>query len=98
MRCFSEELNDWYKSEVRDEKIKMIMMKIHRLVVTKTGSHYWRRVNNIKKEGVFIVDIDGDVTIFHNKKVIPDYGSLIDLIETLTTQRLRDSKIERVLN
>lgn len=73
-------------------------MTINKLIITKTGSHYWRKVKLLRREGIFIVEFDGDVTMFHNKKVIPDYGSLIDLIETLTIQRVRDSKIESVLN
>jgi hypothetical protein len=72
-------------------------MTINKLIITKTGSHYWRRVKLLRRDGVFIVEFDGDVTMFHNKKVIPDYGSFVDLIETLTIQRVRDSKIERLL-
>jgi hypothetical protein len=36
--------------------------------------------------------------MFDNKKVIPDYGSLVDIIEDLCKQHVRDTKIERVLN
>ena len=72
-------------------------MRINKLIITKTGSHYWKEVKHLRREGVFIVEFDNEVTMFHQKKVIPDYASLVDIIESLTKQRLRDSKIERLI-
>ena len=72
-------------------------MVINKLIVTKSGAHYWRTVKNLKKEGVFIVEMNGEVTMFHNKRVVPDFGSLMDVVESLCLQRVRDSKIERLL-
>jgi hypothetical protein len=97
MRCFSEDLNDWYKSELRNQKIELIMMNITKLIITKNGRHHFRKVKHLRNVGVFIVEQDGDVTMFHDKKVIPDYGSLVDIIEDLCKQKVRDSKIERLL-
>jgi hypothetical protein len=73
-------------------------MRISKLIITKTGSHYWKEVKHLRRVGVFIVDFNGEVTMFHDKKVIPDYGSLVDIIEDLCKQHVRDTKIEKVLN
>ena len=73
-------------------------MRISKLIITKTGSHYWKEVKHLRRVGVFIVDFNGEVTMFHNKSIIPDYGSLVDIIEYLCKQHVRDTKIERVLN
>jgi hypothetical protein len=73
-------------------------MRISKLIITKTGSHYWKEVKHLRRVGVFIVDFNGEVTMFHDKKVISDYGSLVDIIEDLCKQHVRDTKIERVLN
>jgi hypothetical protein len=72
-------------------------MIIKKLIITKLG-HYWRDVKYLRREGVFIVDFNGEVTMFHDKKIIPDYGSLVDIIEDLCKQKVRDTKIESVLN
>jgi hypothetical protein len=73
-------------------------MIIKKLIITKLGRHYWKDVKYLRRQGVFIVTFDGKVTMFNNKLVIPDYGSLVDIIEDLCKQHVRDSKIERVLN
>lgn len=73
-------------------------MIIKKLIITKLGRHYWKDVKYLRRQGVFIVTFDGKVTMFNNKSVIPDYGSLVDIIEDLCKQHVRDSKIERVLN
>ncbi len=72
-------------------------MTISKLIITKGGRHHFRYVKHLRKEGVFIVEMDGKVTMFNNKKVITDLGTLMDIIEALCKQRLRDETIERLL-
>jgi hypothetical protein len=73
-------------------------MIIKKLIITKLGRHYWKEVKHIKRLGVFIVDFNGVTTMFYNKSIVPNYGSLVDIIEELCRQKVRDTKIESVLN
>ena len=70
---------------------------IHKLIVTKSGAHYWRKVKKSTKVGVYTIENIKSVTMINNGQLIDNYGDLIDIIESLTQQRIRDRKIEEIL-
>lgn len=68
--------------------------------------HYFRKVNNLQKKGLFVVEqrdtIDNQVYItdtlfFWNTKEIEDLQIIIDLIEELKLEKLRDKKLSLIL-
>lgn len=68
--------------------------------------HYWREVKMIDRFGMFQVeqthkdgtyDVSG-LTIMYKKKVISDWNDIMNIIEALEVQRLREYKINNLLN
>jgi hypothetical protein len=84
--------------------------KVTKLIcgVSRSGRayHYFRKVNNLQKKGLFVVEqrdtIDNQVYItdtlfFYNTKEIEDLQIIIDLIEELKLEKLRDKKLSLIL-
>lgn len=73
--------------------------------VHKSGTpfHYFKKVNNISKKGLYVVEgwIDDNnrdtVMMFYDKKEIELFGEVLDIIEELKTQKLRDKKISQII-
>lgn len=71
-------------------------MIIKKLVCTK-HSHYFRKVSNITKLGLYVVENEGEVAMFDNKKQIFTVDEMFDSICRHREAYLRDKKIERIL-
>ena len=85
------------------------MIDVKRLVIAVRGNtsyHYWRDCKMIDKSGMFQVQEtvkDGTYNItgayiLYNKKKIGDWNKVMDIIEALEIERLRDKIISKILN
>jgi hypothetical protein len=66
-----------------------------------TPYHYFRKVNNLTKSGLYVVEKwtneRDEIIILHNKKEIDLFTDVIETIEILKTQKLRDKKLQQLL-
>lgn len=80
-----------------------------RLVIAVRGNkvyHYWREVKMIDKFGMFQVEeshkdetynITG-LNIIYKKKKITDWNEIMDIIESLQIEKLREKKLKLILD
>ena len=85
------------------------MIQVKRLVIAVRGNtpyHYWRDCKEVDKFGMFQValtikdgtyDISG-THILYKKKRITDWNEVMDIIEALQVEKLREVKLKRLLN
>jgi hypothetical protein len=71
-------------------------MIVKKLVVTK-HSHYFRRVKNLTKSGLFVVEHEKEVCMFDNKKQIFTVEEMFESICKHRDAYLRNKKIETIL-
>jgi len=85
------------------------MLIVRRLVIAIRNNkpyHYWRECKEIDKFGMFQVqegvkegtyNITG-AYILYKKGVVKDWNKVMDIIEALGIERLREKKLESILN
>ena len=71
-------------------------MIVKKLVVTK-HSHYFRRVKNLTKSGLFVVEYEKEVCMFDNKKQILTVDEMFESICKHRDAYLRDKKLVALL-
>lgn len=85
---------------------KLITKKLIIAARGKTVYHYWREVKTIDKDNLFYVEeleIHKGIPvvrisyIIYKKKLIEDWGAVIDTIDLLIIERKRDYKIKMIL-
>jgi hypothetical protein len=85
------------------------MLDVRRLVVAVRGNtvyHYWRDCKMVDKWGLFQVQEtvkDGTYNItgaymIYKKKRISDWNDVMDIIEALQIEKLREKKLSRLLD
>lgn len=85
------------------------MIDVKRLVIAVRGNkvyHYWRDCKMVDKWGMFQVQEshkDGTYNIsttyiLYKKKRIGDWNDVMDIIEALQVEKLRESKLNRLLD
>jgi hypothetical protein len=85
------------------------MINVKRLVIAVRGNtpyHYWRDCKEVDKFGMFQVhktvkDGTYDISttyILYKKKTIADWNEVMDIIEALQVERLREKRINQLLN
>ncbi len=70
---------------------------VKKLEITKWGNHYWRKVKNISKEGLYYCEFDEGIVIFDNKRIVNDFADLWSCILKYKAAYMRDIKIDEVL-
>ena len=71
-------------------------MIVKKLVCTK-HSHYFRKVKNLTKSGLFVVEYEKEIAMFDNKKQIFTVDEMFESICRHRDAYLRNKKIEKVL-
>lgn len=71
-------------------------MIVKKLVCTK-NSHYFRRVKNLTKSGLYVVEYEKEVCMFDNKKQIFTVDEMFESICRHRDAYLRNKKIETIL-
>lgn len=74
-----------------------MIVVIKKLVITKSGSHYFRKVSRLKNRGLYWTESEDEINVFHDKRQLDDFGQLCDAIKREKDAYLRDIKIEEVL-
>jgi len=72
------------------------MMVVKKLVVTK-HSHYFRPVKSINKKGLYVVELEGEVAMFDDKRQIFTVDEMFESICKHREAYLRNKKIEKIL-
>lgn len=71
-------------------------MLIKKLICTK-HSHYFRPVKSINKRGLYVVELEGEVAMFDDKKQIFTVDEMFESICKHRDAYLRNKKIENIL-
>jgi hypothetical protein len=72
------------------------MMTVKKLVVTK-HSHYFRKVKNLRKSGLYVVELEDEVAMFDDKKQIFTVDEMFESICKHREAYLRDKKLKALL-